>query len=119
MLGTEMAEGVPDERFVPRNGQCLSIRQNFNEEGGGVGNGGQMRRSQELGLADVPTSTNGQFLHINLCCDFKNMVKQRKNRLYKIHTSASLGMLDMNVKQSELVGFLVGTSPTQCCVYPH
>lgn len=48
MLGTEMAEGAPDERFVPRNGQCLSTRLNFNEEGGGVGNGGQMRGSQKL-----------------------------------------------------------------------
>lgn len=48
MLGTEMVEGAPDECFVPRSGQCLSTRLNFNEEGGGVGNGGQMRRSQEL-----------------------------------------------------------------------
>lgn len=42
MLGMELAEGAPDEHFVPRNGQCLSTRLNFNEEGGGVGNGGQM-----------------------------------------------------------------------------
>lgn len=66
MLGTEMAEGAPDKRFVPRNGQCLSTRLNFNEEGGGVGNGGQMRRSQELGVGGgahewtIPTSKSIQ-----------------------------------------------------------
>lgn len=93
MLGTEMVEGVPDECFVPRSGQCLSTRLNFNEEGGGVGNGGQMRRSQELRVGrgthkgTIPTRKC-----IQLC---QSMVQLRKNGMCKTHTPVSLEMLDL------------------------
>lgn len=79
MLGTEMVEGAPDERFVPRSGQCLSTRLNFNEEGGGVGNGGQMRRSQELRVGRG--AHQGKSIHL---CQSK--VQPQKNGMCKAHT---------------------------------